>query len=95
VLTIQIRFDAATVTGTHVLHAGPGGEDLDAQFMSDDIGIPPKGRLAEVAGPVRPADPHAMCGHESFTRAGSGRLWDLDDPEISGGVQADRFHRRR
>lgn len=66
VAAVQIRLDATAVTRIQMPHLRADGEDLDAEFMSEDSRELDEGHLAQVTAEVGAADADGFDRNESF-----------------------------
>jgi len=91
-LAVEVRFDGAAVTRADMAYVFTDGNNLDAEFVSWDPGVGEEGHFAEVAAEVGATDPHAVDADEDFVGSGRGGFGDVDEFEVFGFGELDRFH---
>jgi hypothetical protein len=92
VRVIDVRFDRAPVTGSHVRNILPDFKHLDAQFMSGNPRVAEKRHFAQVAADVRATDAHAMNSNQSFARSRLGWLRKIHAAELLRCFEGYCFH---
>jgi hypothetical protein len=80
-LAVQVRLDAAPISGTHRRNPVTDAHHFDTQFVPRNPRVGEEGHLAQVTSEVGAANAHLMNADHGLTRAGSGGFVDIDDPE--------------
>jgi hypothetical protein len=81
VLAVQVRLDAAPISGTHRRNPVTDAHHFDTQFMPWNPRVGEEGHLAQVTSEVGATNAHLMNADHGLTRTGSGGFVDIDDPE--------------